>query len=210
MLRRARHTALFALKPPPKPSCHRRSPRRRPVVCSTLARMYLRKVMTVRLPKTDLHITIRAALPRCCRWLPLGCVAPDCVTQPQLTTPAPASAPCMLSYHKQTSSCNCKQRANSTYIGVLPRLRSAPSAGERRAGQIRAAQPVRTARARMSDSEAGASMRRTRCWRRRCCRSGTACPSTAAPAWASGAASPPARRSHRARPCAAGSAQMRD
>ena len=53
MLRRARQTALFALKPPPKPSCHRRSPRLRPVVCSTLARMYLRKIACRRLYKCE-------------------------------------------------------------------------------------------------------------------------------------------------------------
>ena len=41
MSRSAFHTALLHLKPPPKPSCHRRSPLRTPSLCSMLPRMYL-------------------------------------------------------------------------------------------------------------------------------------------------------------------------
>jgi hypothetical protein len=67
------------------------------------------------------------------------------------------------------------------------------------------ASSARTARA----ARARGGGARARCWRPTCCRSGTACPWTAAPAGRSGAASPPARRSRPARPCAAGSAQTR-
>lgn len=50
-LRLALHTALLALNPPPKPSCHRRSPSFTPMFCSTYARMYLLVQTNVGLPR---------------------------------------------------------------------------------------------------------------------------------------------------------------
>lgn len=66
MLRRAFQTALLHLKPPPKPSCQMRSPRFRPLVCSMLDRMYLRKQQPHQRQGQHAHAALQPQADRFC------------------------------------------------------------------------------------------------------------------------------------------------